>query len=49
MDYRSSQVKPEGAPEAPFDIQGFKNLLDTLKESKERQKNEVEPLYDQQE
>lgn len=49
MDYRSSQATPEDAPEAPFDIQGFKNLLDNLKQSKERQKNEAEPLYEQQE
>jgi hypothetical protein len=45
MDFSSPPVKPEVISEAPFDIQGFKGLLSTLRKSKEQQENKAKPLY----
>jgi len=46
MNFSSPSVKPEVISEAPFDIKGFKNLLGTLKESKQKQQeNKAKPLY----
>jgi hypothetical protein len=46
MDFGSPDVKPELLTESPFDVQGFKNLLSNLKQSKEEQKNKTVPLYE---
>jgi hypothetical protein len=40
----SSFVKPESPIGSPFDVQGFKNLLETLKKSK-RQQNPEEKTF----
>jgi len=45
MDFSSPPVKPEVMSGTPFDIQSFKNLLDTLKGSKQQQENKAKPLY----
>jgi hypothetical protein len=45
MDFSSPTVKPEAIPGESFDIQGFKNLLSTLKESKQNQENKAKPVY----
>jgi len=49
MDFGSPPVKPELLSGSPFDVQGFKNLLNTLKESKQQQENKAKPLYDPEE
>lgn len=45
MDFNSPPVKPELMVDSEFDIQGFKNLLTTLKESKQQQEDKVKPTY----
>jgi hypothetical protein len=45
----SSFVKPESPTGSPFDVQGFKNLLETLKESKRQQNPESQPFPDTEE
>lgn len=45
MDFSSPPVKPELMVDSQFDIQGFKNLLDTLKESKKQQEDKARPTY----
>jgi hypothetical protein len=46
MDFDSSVVKSETPSDSPFDVQGFKNLLETLKKSKEQRENKAKPLYE---
>lgn len=48
MDFNSSAPK-ESSQDFPFDLQGFKNLLDTLKKSKEQQEDKAKPVYDPEE
>lgn len=44
MNFDSQPVKPELLSGLPFDVQGFKNLLADLKQSKDKQKNKARPL-----
>lgn len=44
MDTGSSFVKPESPTGSPFDLQGFKTLLNTLKESKQKQDLNTKPV-----
>ena len=44
MDFNSSAGQGE-AENSPFDVQGFKNLLETLQESKKQQENKAKPVY----
>jgi|LakMenEpi03Aug12_release.lakeMendotaPanAssembly.Ray.scaffolds.fasta_scaffold3907373_1 hypothetical protein len=44
MNFGAPPVKPEKLTGSSFDIQGFKNLLDTLKRSKADQENKAKPL-----
>jgi hypothetical protein len=46
MDFGSPPVQPETAVDSPFNVEGFKNLLATLKESKRRQEDKAKPTYD---
>lgn len=48
MDFNSS-VAQESSSDSPFDLQGFKNLLDTLKQSKEQQETKAKPVYNPEE
>lgn len=48
MDFNSSALKGP-SQDAPFDIQGFKNLLDTLKKSKTQQEDKAKPVYNSEE
>jgi len=48
MDFNSAAPK-EPSDDAPFDLQGFKNLLDTLKQSKEQRENKAKPVYNPEE
>lgn len=48
MDFNPSAPK-ESSQDSPFDLQGFKNLLDTLKKSKEQQEDKAKPVYDPEE
>lgn len=43
MDSSSSFVKPESPAGIPLDLQGFKNILDALKKSKQQQKIKATP------
>lgn len=36
---------PASSGSSLFDLQGFKNLLDTLRESKDEQENKAKPVY----
>jgi hypothetical protein len=47
MDFGSTPVDPTTLSNSPFDVQGFKNLLSNLKQSKEEQKNKAVPLYEE--
>lgn len=49
MNSSSPPVKPELLSGSPFNIQGFKHLLSTLKKSKEQQEDKAKPLYDPEE
>jgi hypothetical protein len=49
MDFNSSAAGKETNSGSPFDVQGFKNLLDTLKQSKEQQENKAKPVYNPEE
>jgi hypothetical protein len=49
MSFDSQPVKPENLSGEAFDIQGFKNLLTDLKESKKQQENKAKPTYETQE
>lgn len=44
MDTSSSFLKPESPTDSPFDVQSFKNLLDTLKQSKRKQELKTKPV-----
>jgi hypothetical protein len=44
MNFGTPPVKPEIFAGSPFDVQGFKNLLNTLKQSKADQENKAKPL-----
>lgn len=43
MDFTSSFVKPTSFVNSPFDVQGFKNILETLKKSKQQQETKARP------
>jgi len=49
MDFNSPAAGKEANSGSPFDVQGFKNLLDTLKQSKEQQGNKAKPVYNPEE
>lgn len=49
MNFDSRPVKPDTTPGRPFDVQGFKNLLTDLKESKKQQENKAKPTYETEE
>ena len=46
MDFSSQPVNPDYLTGVPFDVEGFRNLLASLKESKEQKENKAKPLYD---
>jgi len=46
MDTRTPFVSSESPSGFPFDVQGFKNLLETLKESKRQQETKAKPSPD---
>jgi hypothetical protein len=46
MDSTVSPAKPKPQTDSPFDLQGFKNLLETLKESKRQQNPKTRILPD---
>ena len=45
MDFTSPTVVPPESSDTPFDVQGFKDLLNNLRESRAQKKEEVTPLY----
>ena len=49
MDFNSPAAGKEANNGSPFDVQRFKNLLDTLKQSKEQQENKAKPVYNPEE
>lgn len=44
MNFGAPPVEPERLTGSPFDVRGFKNLLNTLKQSKADQENKAKPL-----
>lgn len=49
MNFDSRPVKPDTATGQAFDIQGFKDLLNDLKESKKQQESKAKPTYETEE
>jgi hypothetical protein len=49
MNFASRSVTPDANAGQVFDIQGFKNLLTDLKESKRQQEDKAKPTYEPEE
>jgi hypothetical protein len=49
MNFASRPVTPDENTGQVFDIQGFKNLLSDLKESKRQQEDKAKPTYEAEE
>lgn len=49
MSFDSQPVKPDNLSGQAFDIQGFRDLLTNLKESKQQKENKAKPTYEPEE